>query len=257
MNKLASFAIVLLSASFALGEVKMQTIEYKVGDETMEGFIAWDDSSKEPRPGVMIIHEWWGNNEYPRRRARQLAELGYVAFAADLFGQGKITDDPKQAAEWAGELRKNPDLAMERAAAGLDQLRQQSTVDQNRIAAIGYCFGGTMVLNMARRGMDVDGVVSFHASLDNLAPVTRTSVPVLILNGADDKMVTTTQLKQVENEMTQAGADVEIINYPGAVHSFTNPRADDRNIPNIAYHKEADEKSWEAMKKFFDDIFAK
>lgn len=250
--------LVLFLTIPAQAEIKTETIEYKAGDTMLQGYLAYDDALEGKRPGVLVVHEWWGNNDYPRKRAEQLAQLGYVAFAMDMYGKDKLTDDPKQAAAWSGEIKNNPQLAGERATAGYDLLKKQPMVDPERIAAIGYCFGGTVVLNMARAGMDLDGVASFHGSLPKSDPkeIKNAKAKILVLNGADDTSVSAEEIENFKQEMRDAGADVRVINYPGAKHAFTNPNSDTRRMDNIAYNEKADKESWEAMKAFFSEIFS-
>jgi dienelactone hydrolase len=250
-------AFIALLASNARAAVQVKEVEYQADGKPMLGYLAWDDASNDKRPGILIFPEWWGNNDYPKMRAQKLAELGYVAFAADMYGKGKVTDDPKQAGAWAGEVKNNPELVKQRAAAALDQLKQQPQVDPAKIGAIGYCFGGTCALTLAATNFDdLKGVVSFHGGLDGIPkPEQPVKAKVLVCNGAADQFVPEKQVKQFEKGMKNAGADVRVIDYPGAHHAFTNPDADRHKIPNIEYNRAADEKSWQDMKQFFGDLF--
>jgi dienelactone hydrolase len=211
---------------------------------------------------VLVVHEWWGLNDYARMRARMLAEMGYTAVAVDMYGDGKQAMHPEDAGKFSSELMKNFDVAKARFMAALDFLKKQSTVDPDRIAAIGYCFGGGIVLNMARQGVDLRGVASFHGSLNAIKPAIPDAVraKVLVLHGADDKFITPEQIETFKQEMKNAGADFRFIAYPGAVHGFTNSDADilgkKFNLP-LAYNAEADKKSWEELKKFLEAIFNK
>lgn len=205
---------------------------------------------------MLVVHEWWGNNDYSRRRARDLAELGYVAFAMDMYGKGKFTNDPKQAAEWSA-VRSNATIAPARQQAAYDLLKGQPNVDPGHIAAIGYCFGGTVVINMARAGMDLDGVVSFHGSFP---PATsdenhRIKARILICNGGIDTFSTKEQIDAFSRQLKDAGVNFRIVNYPGAAHSFTNPSADKFGIDGVEYNAEADRKSWEDRKQFLRTLF--
>jgi dienelactone hydrolase len=259
MRAPAFILIAFTLAGTTLAAVRTKTIEYKVGDQTHEGFLAWDDAKPAAKnPGVIVIHEWWGNDDYSRARARQLAELGYVGFAIDMFGKGKSTSDAKQAEAWATAVKKDPDKAEALLKAGLDTLKAQPQVDALRIAAIGYCFGGGMVLNMARWGMDVDGVVSFHGDLSNAAPhknVKKITQKILVCHGAADSFVPQEQLEEFLREMAKAGADVQVEVYQGAQHSFTNPGVDKHGLQGAKYNEAADRKSWEDMKTFLRRVF--
>jgi len=235
-------------------------VDYDSDGTTLKGFIAYDGNKEGKRPGVLIVHEWWGHNDYARKRARMIAELGYTALAVDMYGDGKQADHPDDAGKFAMELFNNIDLAEARFEAGLNLLKMQPTTDPDRIAAIGYCFGGGVVLHMARFGMELDAVVSFHGSLQTEHPAQPEKVKarLLVCNGEDDPLTTPEQIEAFKNEMSEAGVEYKFINYPGAVHSFTNPIADSVgnkfNMP-LAYNKEADQKSWAEMKALFSEVF--
>jgi dienelactone hydrolase len=257
--KLASAILVMLliTSSTVLANMKTETVEYKVGDQTFKGYLAYDDSTDVKRPGVIVIHEWWGLNDYVKRRAEQLAQLGYVAFCPDMFGDGKTTTDPKQAGEWATAVMSAPDKAKARQQAAMEQIKKIAQVDTNRIGAMGYCFGGSNALSMARAGMDLKGVVSFHGSLGTMSPAKKGDVKakVLVLHGAADPMVPVDQVVNFQKEMDEAGADWTVVAYSKAVHAFTNPDADKFNIPGVAYNENADRRSWKAMQMFWDEVF--
>jgi dienelactone hydrolase len=209
-----------------------------------------------------VVHEWWGHNDYVRERARMLAQLGYTALALDMYGDGKQADHPDDAGKFSSEVRANMPQAEQRFRAALAVLRNHSTVDGERVAAIGYCFGGGVVLEMARRGVDLMGVVSFHGSLGTDRPAEKGDIHarILVLNGADDPFVPPEQSKAFRAEMNKAGADYRFIDYPGAVHSFTNPQADSfgkRFDMPLAYNAEADRQSWAEMQRFFSKLFGK
>jgi len=207
---------------------------------------------------VLVVHEWWGLNDFAREQARWLAEMGYVAFAPDMYGKGQVTNDPSQARELSGQFYgDNSSLMRERAAAGLDVLRRQNNVDRNRIAAIGFCFGGTTVLQLAYSGADIDGVVSFHGSLPSPAEADDEQIRamILVLHGADDPVVSDEQAAQFQDAMKRASADWQMIYYGGAGHSFTNPAADDLNMPGVAFNADANRRSRRHMKLFFDELF--
>jgi dienelactone hydrolase len=250
---------VLIGANTSFAELKTEVIEYKHGDTTLEGYLAYDDAFAGKRPGVLVVHEWWGHNAYARKRAEQLAALGYVAFALDMYGKDVLAKTPKEAGEKAGVFKKDRALMRARATAGLDVLRRYPKVDADNLAAIGYCFGGTTVLELARAGADLKGVVSFHGTLETPNPEDAKNIrcKILVLTGADDPSVPKAQIAAFENEMKKANVDYKVIAYPGAVHAFTNPAAGDDPKKGVAYNKDADEKSWEEMKGFFAKIFAK
>jgi dienelactone hydrolase len=211
---------------------------------------------------VLVVHEWWGHNEYARKRATMLAELGYVALAVDMYGDGKTAGHPDDAGKFAGEVMKNKAVGEARFNAALEFVKQQPSVDPSRIAAIGYCFGGGVVLHMARQGADLKGVASFHGSLATDAPAKAGAVKarVLVFTGDADKMIPPAQVAAFRDEMTKAGASFRIVGYPGVMHSFTNPDADKLGaqfkLP-IAYDKKADLDSWAQTELFFNEIFAK
>src|SRR4051794_15769171 len=195
IQTLAMLCCVLILSTCASAKIIVKEIDYKAGDTDMMGYVAYDDEASGQRPGVAIVHEWWGNNDYPKMRAQELAKLGYVAFAVDMFGKGKTTDDPKTAGEWAGSIKKDPKLARERAQAGLSQLMQQPNVDREKIGAIGYCFGGTVVLQMARYNAPVKAVVSFHGDLTPIEPAKEApKAKILVCNGDADSFVPPAQI---------------------------------------------------------------
>jgi dienelactone hydrolase len=231
--------------------VKTETVEYKHGDQILEGYLAYDDANGK-RPGVLVVHEWMGLNEYAKKRARQLAELGYVAFAADIYGKGIRPANQKEAGEQASIYKKDRNLMRERAKAGLEVLKKQDVTDDSKLAAIGYCFGGTTVLELARSGADVQGVVSFHGGLDTPKPEDAKNIKgkVLALHGADDPFVTAKEVQAFEREMREAKVDWQLVSYGGAVHAFTNPDAGKDVSKGAAYDEKADKRSWEAMQAF-------
>lgn len=243
------------AVSQARAEVKTEVVEYRQGDVVLEGYLAYDDSIKGKRPGVLVAHEWYGNNPYVRRRAEQLARLGYVAFALDMYGKGVLAKDAKEAAALAGIYKGDRKLMRARAAAGLDVLRKRPEVDPARLAAIGYCFGGTTVLELARSGADLVAVVSFHGGLDTPTPEDARNIKgkVLAMQGGDDPFVPVKQVEAFEEEMRKGGVDWQLITYGGAVHGFTNPDSGNDNSKGVAYNERADRRSWEAMKAFFDE----
>lgn len=242
----------------AFAEVQSKKVEYRHGDQTLVGYLAWDDAVAGARPGVMVVHEWWGLNDYARRRADQLAELGYVAFAADMYGDGKITQHAAEAREWAGQVRANQDAWRERALAGLAVLREQELVDPERLAAIGYCFGGSTALQIAFSGADVDGVVSFHGALPipTDAQAAQTKAAILVCHGASDPFIPADVLQQFRDKVSTGGVDWRMIYYGGALHSFTNPDAGAAGVDGLRYNADADRRSWDDMQVFFREVFA-
>jgi len=253
-------SFILLSTTSALAAIQTREVEYTDGETVMKGLIAYDDAVSGKRPGILVVHEWWGLNDYARKRARMLAELGYTALAVDMYGNGKIAKHPDDAGKFSGELMANLPLAKKRFMAALELLKKEPTVDPDKIGAIGYCFGGGVVLAMARAGVDLKGVVTFHGILATNTPAKPGVVKakILVNNGADDPFIKAEDIEAFKKEMDAAGVDYTFINYPGAVHSFTNPDADrfgkEFNLP-LAYNREADEKSWQAMREFFNEIF--
>ncbi|NIR51015.1 MAG: prolyl oligopeptidase family serine peptidase [candidate division Zixibacteria bacterium] len=245
----------------ASAKIQGEEIEYTADDLTLQGYLAYDDEVEGERPGILVVHEWWGHNEYARKRARMLAELGYTAFALDMYGKGKQADHPKEAGEFSSQVMQNLDVAKARFIAALEQLQNHKTVDAGQVAAIGYCFGGGVVLNMALMSVDLDGVVSFHGSLPASLPegAGEVKAEVLVCHGADDPFVKPEQVKQFKGLMEEQNVDYKLVEYPGAKHSFTNPDADTFGkkfeLP-LEYNKKADEESWEDMQEFFDRIFA-
>lgn len=251
----------LLATSLAHAAVVTENVDYTSQGVTLKGYLAYDDAVQGARPGVLVVHEWWGHNDYARKRARMLAELGYTALAVDMYGDGKLADHPDTAGAFAKEATKDPALAKARFAAAQELLRHHKTVAGDKIAAIGYCFGGGVVLGMARAGVDLRGVVSFHGSLGTQSPAQAGQVktPILVLNGADDPFVPADQIDAFKKEMDAAKANYRFISYPGAKHSFTSEEATavgkKFNMP-LEYNADADNASWQEMQAFFKTIFA-
>jgi len=255
--------IAVLAVVFSAGQVSAKvvgkTVEYAAQGVTLKGYFAYDDAVKGKRPGVLVVHEWWGLNDYARKRADMLAGLGYTALAVDMYGDGKTAAHPDDAGKFASELMKNFPVAKARFLAAEDFLKNQPTVDPTRIAAIGYCFGGGVVLNMAAQGADVKGVASFHGSLNLIQPPLPGAVKakILVCHGGSDKFATPEQIEKFKGELTAAGADYRFIVYPDAVHSFTVPEATEIgkkfNLP-LAYNKKADQESWAELQKFLKTV---
>ncbi|HVF62677.1 MAG TPA: dienelactone hydrolase family protein [Casimicrobiaceae bacterium] len=258
MNAGLAFA---LSIGAAHAAIKEDPVTYKAGDTTMKGFIVYDDATKAKRPGIIVVHEWWGITNHTRDEARKLAGNGYTAFVADMYGDAKTADNPKDAGALSGAVRKDPAAMHARFNAAKDTLGKHATVDAQKIGAIGFCFGGAVVLDMARVGTDLDGVVAFHAGLGAAGPQAtpgKVNAKVLVLNGADDPFIKPDSVDAFKKEMEAAKVDYRYVNYPGAVHAFTNPEATEKgkqfNLP-LAYHAEADKQSKAEMAKFFAGLF--
>ena len=240
--------------------IKEDSVSYSLDGKTFKGYIVYDSGKQDKRPGVLVVHEWWGLNEYSRSRARQLAEMGYIAMAVDMFGDGKTGDDPKSAEELATPFYKDPALAKTRLDAALNKLKEYTQTDSANIAAIGYCFGGFVVLNAAKLGADLKGVVSFHGGLGGV-PVKKDlmKAQILICHGEADDFVNK-EVEPFKKEMDSAGIEYTFKSYPNATHAFTNPGATEKgkkfNMP-IQYNAAADSASWNDMRAFFDRIFIK
>jgi dienelactone hydrolase len=239
-------------------KIKEENITYTADSVTMNGFVAYDEAKEGTRPVVLIVHEWWGLNDYVKGRAKQLADLGYLAIAVDLYGNGKTADNPDDAGKLAGTFYKDPLMAKKRFDAAVAKIKTYSVADTNRMAAIGYCFGGSMVLNFARMGENLKGVVSFHGNLLGV-PLDRSllKADVLVCHGEDDKFVKPEEVAEFKKEMDAIAASYTFKSYPGATHAFTNPNATEMgkkfNMP-IAYNAAADTASFNEMKMFFDKV---
>jgi dienelactone hydrolase len=239
--------------------IKEENVTYTSNGVTMNGYLAYDESKQGKRPGILVVHEWWGLVDYPKMRARKLAELGYVAFAVDMYGNGKTVDNPNDAGKMATPFYQDLQMTKGRFDAALNKLKTYSQVDTNQIAAIGYCFGGGVVLNMARMGENLKGVVSFHGGLVG-APADKKllKAKILVCHGAADQFVKPQEVAQFKKQMDSIGADYTFKQYPNATHAFTNPVAtvtgEKYKIP-IAYNGAADTASWNDMKQFFAKIF--
>jgi len=257
MKTYGMVAALFCLTSTAGAEVKSKVVDYKQGDTPLQGLLAWDDAAKGKRPGILVVHEWWGNDQHARNQALRLAKAGYVAFALDMYGKGKVTTHPKDAQAFAAEATKDPQTVDARFNAALEILKASPRVDTSKIGAIGYCFGGGVVLAEVRRGADLQAVATFHGALKTDHPAqTGTVKPrILVMTGEADPLVTADQVEAFRKEMTDAGAKFEIITYPGAKHGFTNPDAGKFGMDALAYNAEADKKSWAAMLATFNQVF--
>lgn len=260
MTTRSMFFLLLVFTAFPYSlEAKIQSkvVSYSLGDNAYEGFLAWDDSVRDKRPGILVVHEWWGLNDYARSRAEQLAEMGYVAFAVDMYGKGKVTAHSEKASEWAKLTTSNVDEWFGRAQKGLKILQADERVEPTRLAAIGYCFGGATVMQLVYGGAPVKGVVSFHGSLPlpPNSPKVTDVVKVLIAHGNSDPFISSEHIGKFQTALNTAGIDWQMIVYGGAQHSFTNPSADQYGLKGARYHRQADLRSWMHMKQFFDELF--
>jgi dienelactone hydrolase len=253
---LAFFFIATLAMSTS-AKMVTKSVEYDFGGSTYEGYVAYDDGISGQRPGVLVIHEWWGVNDYVKHRCEQLAALGYVAFAPDIYGKGKRASTMDEARALVMPLYGDVPTLRARATAGLEELKKQPLCDANKIAVMGYCFGGKTALELARSGAPMLGVVSFHGGLATPNPEDAKKIhgKVLVLHGADDPNVKPEEVAAFETEMRNAGVDWQLVKYGGAVHAFTNPAAGNDPSKGMAYNERADKRSWEAMRQFFAEIF--
>lgn len=255
MKILVTLALFFSLTVVAHAALVQRDVEYRDGDAVLEGYLVYDDALAGKRPGVLVVHEWMGLNDYAKSRADQLAGLGYVAFAADIYGKDIRPNTPETAGAEAGKYKSDRLLLRRRVLAGLNQLKAQDNVDGTQLAAIGYCFGGTTVLELARAGADVKGVVSFHGGLSKgEVPSAPIKAEILALHGADDPFVPAAEVAAFEAEMKAAGAKYRLIQYPGAVHGFTNPN-NKGQIPGALYNQAADAASWQQMQAFFKELF--
>jgi dienelactone hydrolase len=237
--------------------MKTQDIEYSDGTVNMRGFLAYDDTVRDKRPGILVAPEAWGLGEHAMQRARMLAELGYVAFAVDTYGDRRQFTSMQEVMTVVGELMSNPAKMRGRARSALATLAAQTQVDSHRLGAIGFCMGGTIALELARAGEALAAVVSFHGGLDTAAPATANGIRarVLVCTGAEDPMIPAEKVVAFEEEMRKANADWQVITYGHTVHSFTNPAADGSMNPGVKYNKLSDQRSWAAMQAFFKECF--
>ena len=249
-----SLTTLLLLAAAAAAQIKTETVVYKDGNTVIEGFLAYNPRFSSLRPGILVVHQWMGLGDFEMGKAKELAELGYVAFAVDIYGKGVRPKDRGEAGALAGKYRGNPALYRSRVAAAHKALIARVFVDKKRVGAIGFCFGGTGVLELARSGADVKGVVSFHGGLATKNPADAKNIKgkVLVLHGGDDPLVPDKEVAAFMQEMRGAKVDWRFVAYGGAVHAFTDPKA---NVAVARYHPEAARRSWQEMREFFNEIF--
>ncbi len=257
--KLLISSLLFAFSCTVFAEIQTREVNYELNGVKLKGLMAWDNSSKQKRPGVLVVHEWWGANDYARKRAIDLAKEGYVGFALDMYGDNKVATHPDDAGKFATEIMSRYDEMLARFNAGKAELKQSEWVDVNNIGAIGYCFGGAVVLNVARSDNELKGVVSFHGNLDSMKNNdSKITTAILVLNGADDPFVKAESIEAFKLEMESRDANYSFINYAGATHSFTNPNADavgkQYGMP-LAYNKKVDKESWKEMKQFFAKAF--
>lgn len=263
MKLLISLAIAFAATAAAVtpadAKVKTKLVEYKDGDTILEGYLAWDDAAKGKRPAVLVVHAWMGIDDDVRGRTEQLAKLGYIAFAADIYGKGVRPKDATEAGAMSGKYKADRKVLRARVNAGFAELLKQPKVDATKTAAIGYCFGGTTALELARSGAAVGGVVTFHGGLDSPTPADGKNIKarILALHGAADPYVKPADVTAFEKELTDANVDWELVAYGGAVHCFTHKSAGTDPSKGCAYEPKADARSWVAMRAFFDELFGK
>lgn len=257
MLRVFAFTLLILTLAPAFAAVQSKAISYQYEDIPMTGYLYWDDAIEGERPGVLVIHEWWGLNDYAKKRAAMLAELGYVAFAADMYGNNSVTDQPDQARNWMQEVTADVEGWRERALLGLEQLKASGLLAEGEVAAIGYCFGGATILQLAYADAPLKGVVSFHGSLPAAPEESQGKISprILVLHGYADDWVGPDIVTNFRTKLDAAGADWEMNSYGGVRHGFTNPDAADYGIPNLQYDAQADARSWQRMQTFFNEIF--
>lgn len=247
--------------SASTAQLKEENITYNCDNTSMNGYVVYKDSGQEKRPAVLVVHEWWGLNDYSKRRARELADLGYVAMAVDMFGNGQTASSPDEAMKLAGPFYQDPQLTKTRLDAALVKLKTFPQVDTSNIAAIGYCYGGYTVLNAAKLGEPLKGVVSFHGNLGGVKPDKNLlKARVLVLHGEADPIVKQDEVSQFRKQMDSVGANYTFKSFPNAKHAFTNPAAD--SVENkfhigVGYNADADRQSWNDMKDFLRGLFGK
>ncbi len=259
MKHLSMVAVVLFLCGAANAELRTQPVEYRSGSAVLEGFLAYDEGLAGKRPGIIVVHEWWGLNDFIKERSEQLAKLGYIAFAIDIYGKGIRAKSAEQAAALSKRYSTDRRLLRERAAAGLNWLRGHPLADPGRIAAIGFCFGGLTVLEMARNGDPLKGVVSFHGILNTPNPedAARIKGSVLVFQGVEDPFAPAKERLAFEDEMEKGKVDWQMVIFGGAVHGFTNPANGKDRTKGVAYDLKADRRSWEGMRLFLNEVLSR
>lgn len=258
-TKVMIVLLVILTGASSAGfcEILTRTVSYEHDGQSLEGFMAWDDEVEGRRPGVLVVHEWWGLNDYAKKRAKKIAALGYNAFALDMYGRGMVTHHPDKASEWSKRVTGNIELWQNRAMTGLEVLKQDARTDPGRLAAVGYCFGGSTVQQLAYAGSDLLGIVSLHGSLISPPePVfDHVETKILICHGAADPLIKRETIPGYVAAMEQSGIDWQMIMYGDAKHAFTNPEADKAGMDAVSYNESADRRSWQHMKVFLNELF--
>lgn len=259
LRTLMAAAVVALGGGAARAAVVTKTVEYEYDGVKLKGFLAYDDAVKEKRPGVLVVHEWWGLDDYAKGRAKQLAGLGYVAFAPDMYGEGKTVNHPDDSRKMSSMVRENVKAWRGRAEAGLKQLKAQPNVDGDKLAAIGYCFGGSTCLQLAYGGADLKAVATFHAGLPKPTDEEAKAIKpkLLITNGDADFFISAEAIKGFRDALDKAGVKYDFVGYKGVFHSFTVPGADAHNIKGMKYDKAADEDSWKRMLALFKETLGR
>jgi dienelactone hydrolase len=253
---LPALLLAAMAPTLAFAELTTETVEYRDGETVLKGHLVYDASLPGKRPGVIVVHEWWGLNDYAKKRAEMLADLGYVAFAVDMYGNDRVTTHAEDAQGWMQQITANVDAWQARALAGLDVLRGVEQVDPDKLAAIGYCFGGATVMQMAYAGTDLDGVVSFHGSLPPAPDGADIKASVLAAHGYQDGFVPPEKVAAFEQSLADVGADWQLVVYGDARHGFTNPDAGSYGIEMVQHDEHADKRSWALMQTFLDEVFA-
>ncbi|HWQ80993.1 MAG TPA: dienelactone hydrolase family protein [Ignavibacteria bacterium] len=257
MKRIIVLLFVMITAVAARAQIVTENVTYDDGGVLLLGYIAYDESIQNKKPAVIIVHDWMGIGEFAKEKAEAIAKLGYVGFAVDIYGIDSRPKNTQEAGKLAGTYKNDRNLMRKRINIAFDEIKKKNYVNPDRIAVMGYCFGGTVALELARSGADVKGTVSFHGGLDTPYPKDAKNIKgkVLVLHGGDDPFVPREQVSAFEKEMNDAGVDYQLFIYSGAVHSFTNPAAGNDNSKGAAYNEKADKRSWEAMKTFFKEIF--